>query len=539
MTLNSSVLRSAAAIGLALVVAPAQAFSQSISSQPPLWGDLRPGAYAVGFRVIYALDRSRIWDATPDSIRVGDSARPVRISVWYPSDRKRFSGAKPMSEGGYFFRHPPNKYFARLDSLIERADTTPMRDFVFGKSDSLFRRYLSLRSAAVRDGPAVRGRFPLVLYSAGYNNRSHDNSVLAEYLASHGYVVVTVPQVGTRSTRLTLGINPVDLETQSRDLEFALARASELPFVAASRLATVGYSMGGIVALQIALRNPSVKAVVGLDPSYRAPRFVPLVLASPYFNPRALRAPILSLQSGNIAEAGAQDSTVLDSLRFADRYVAQIGKAMHGDFSDFAMLAPLFPVSVQGRTAQDSRESYEAIAQYVLHFLNGTLNGDRSEMGFVSRSSQANGLSAGLVRMQVHSAIRVPSELDFALLASRHGLQRALATFEQSRARYPGVEIIDYATLNRIGYGLLESGRPRDAVDVFRLNTVAHPNSADAFDSLAEGLLTAGDSAAALTAYGQLISTLPRDASLSDAARTELRRVTEQKIADLRRARPQ
>jgi dienelactone hydrolase len=438
-----------------------------------------------------------------------------------------------MTEAGYFFRSPPKGYFARLDSLIERADVMPMREFVFGKSDSLFEEFLKLPSAGFTGQRAASGSFPLVLYSAGYNNRSHDNSVLAEYLASHGYVVATVPQVGTRSTRLTLSINQIDLETQARDLEFALLKLSGLPYVNRSRLATVGYSMGGIVALQIAARNPNVDAVVGLDPSYRAPRFVPLVLASPYFNPRAMRAPVLSLQSGNVSEAGAHDPTVLDSLRYADRYVAQVGRAMHGDFSDFAMLAPLFPVKVEGRTADDARQSYEAVAKYVLRFLDGTLKGDRSGLAFVARNSEENGLAPALVRMHHLSAVAIPSELEFALMVQRGGYKTAVGRLAESQRRYPAVEIIDYTTLNRIGYGLIEAGRPADAVDVFRLNADAHPTLADAFDSLAEGLVAAGDSSGAVKAYQRMIEALPRDASLTDSSRLDLKRTTEQKIAEL------
>jgi pimeloyl-ACP methyl ester carboxylesterase len=435
-----------------------------------------------------------------------------------------------MRESGYFFRSSPSPYFGKLDSLLQRADVIPMRDFVFRKSDSLFRKFLSLPSASYEKAQPAAGQFPLVMYSAGYNNRSHDNSVLAEYLASNGYVVATVPQVGTRSTRLTLRINPVDLETQARDLEFAMGKIQELSFVSRDKLAVVGYSMGGIVALQIAARNPNVDAVVGLDASYRAPRFVPLVLASSSFNPRGMRAPILSLQSGNPAEASAQDSAVLDSLRFADRYVARVGRAMHGDFSDFAMLAPLFPVDVQGRTAIDSRESYQAVARYVLHFLDGTLKGNRSALAFTARSSEANGLPAGLVRMRFRQGIDIPSEDDFALVIERHGFEAATRLLSEARARYPGVEIIDQPTLNRLGYGLLEAGRARIAVDVFRLNTVAHPNSSDAFDSLAEGFVAAGDITAAVNAYQQVIAVLPRDTGLTDPRRAEIRTETEKKI---------
>jgi pimeloyl-ACP methyl ester carboxylesterase len=531
-----STTKLACALLLGFTTADSAVWAQSQEArrrEAPMWGALESGPYAVGFRVSYELDRSRVWDPTPDSVRTGELARPIRISMWYPVPKQRVAGKRSMREAGYFFRRAPTPYFARLDSLIERADVIPMRDFVFGKSDSLFQKFVSLPSAAYEGAKAATGRFPLVMYSAGYNDRSHDNSVLAEYLASHGYVVATVPQVGTRSTRLTLRINPVDLETQARDLEFAMGKIQELAFVERDKLAVIGYSMGGIVALQIAARNPNVDAVVGLDASYRAPRFVPLVLASPYFNPRAVRASILSLQSGNSAEAVTQDSAVLDSLRFADRYVAQVGRAMHGDFSDFAMLASLFPVDVQGRTAMDSREGFQAVAQYVRHFLDGMLKNDRTSMAYVARSSDANGLAPGLVRMRSQPRVDVPSEDDFALLIQRRGVGAAVQALSEARARYPGMEIIDQPALNRIGYGLMEAGRAQIAVDVFRLNTFAHPNSSDAFDSLAEGLVAAGDIPGAVSAYQQVIEVLARDTTLTDPRRTEIRTETGKKISAL------
>jgi pimeloyl-ACP methyl ester carboxylesterase len=531
--MSPSTTKLAYALLLGITTAQRSIWAQSQEAargEAAMWGALESGPYAVGFRVAYELDRSRVWDPTPDSLRTGEIARPIRISLWYPVPKQRVVGKHSMREAGYFFRRAPAPYFAKLDSLIERADVISMRDFIFGKSDSLFQKFVSLPSAAYEGAKPATGRFPLLMYSAGYNNRSHDNSVLAEYLASHGYVVATVPQVGTRSTRLTLRINSVDLETQGRDLEFAMGKVQELAFVNRDKLAVIGYSMGGIIALQIAARNPNVDAVVGLDASYRAPRFVALVLASPYFNPRAVRASILSLQSGNPAEANAQDSAVLDSLRFADRYVARVGRAMHGDFSDFAMLAPLFPVDVQGRTAMDSRESYQVIARYVLHFLDKTLKGDRPTVAGIA---EGNGLAQGLVRMRFQPRVDVPSEDDFALLIQRHGLGAAMQALDRARGRYPGIDVIDQPTLNRIGYGLMEGGRARIAVDVFRLNTLAHPNSSDAFDSLGEGLVAAGDIPGAVSAYQQVIEVLPRDVTLTDPRRTEIRTETKKKISAL------
>src|SRR5216683_3133239 len=388
-----------------LLVGQTTRTTQSSNSQRPLWGELTPGPYAVGFKVTYRLDRSRTWDPTPDSIAQGESARPIRVSIWYPAKPAR--AARPIPYRAYLMQTPPNRYFGRLNSMIERADVMPMRDVIFRGSDSLFQRFLALPTAAFANAPAAVGRFPVIGYSAGYNNRSHDNSVLAEYLASYGFIVVTVPQLGTSATRLTLRINPVDLETQTRDLEFAIGEVLDGSNAAPRRLGVMGYSMGGVVALLLAARNPNVDAIAGLDPSIRASRFVELVTRAPQFEPRNIRAALLSLQSGNPSEATAQDTTVVHALRFADRYVAQVGNAAHGDFSDFAVYADLFDLDVQGRTAAEARQSHAAVSKAVLGFFQATLRGDSAAFSTVLRSSP-------LVRMRFSPRVDAPSERDFA-----------------------------------------------------------------------------------------------------------------------------
>jgi dienelactone hydrolase len=414
-----------------------------------------------------------------------------------------------MAYRAYLFRSAPNSYFRRLDALLQHADVTPMHDVIFRGSDSLFERFLATRTAAYADAPAAPGRFPLIAYSAGYNNRSHDNSVLAEYLASHGFVVVTVPQLGTLATRLTLRITPTDLETQTRDVEFAISEAQNLPYVDPRKLGVMGYSMGGVVALLLAARNPNVDWIVGLDPSIRAPRFVDLVMRAPQFDPRTIRAPVLSLQSGNATEASAQDSTVVLALRFADRYVTKIGNAAHGDFSDFATYADLFGLDVQQRTAAEARQSHATMSRDVLAFLRGDS-----------------------LPIPKRARLDVPSERDLALMVVRHGYPAARDALMTALRRYPQSEvpIIDQATLNRLGYGLVEQGNAAAAVGVFQLNVDAHPSSADAFDSLADGLLAAGDTVAAVNAYEELLRVLPGDSTLSAETKAEYQRNTESRL---------
>ena len=55
--------------------------------------------------------------------------------------------------------------------------------------------------------------------------------------------------------------------------------------------------------------------------------------------------------------------------------------------------------------------------------------------------------------------------------------------------RYAGTE----ADMNALGYRLLGEQKRAEAIEVFKLNVEACPDSANAFDSLAEGYLTSGN----------------------------------------------
>jgi hypothetical protein len=50
-----------------------------------LWGSLKPGPEAIGFRVLGARDGSRRLSATA-------TARPIQISLWYPAETTRLYG---------------------------------------------------------------------------------------------------------------------------------------------------------------------------------------------------------------------------------------------------------------------------------------------------------------------------------------------------------------------------------------------------------------------------------------------------------------
>src|SRR5262245_44033784 len=89
-----------AAGALTLVVALAAA-PATPAQEPLLWGSLKPGPQAVGYRSFFRLDHTRQYDpelVTDPSKPPAHRPRPILICVWYPAQK---TGAKPMEYRQY------------------------------------------------------------------------------------------------------------------------------------------------------------------------------------------------------------------------------------------------------------------------------------------------------------------------------------------------------------------------------------------------------------------------------------------------------
>jgi hypothetical protein len=137
-----------------------------------VWGELRPGPFPIGYRVLYELDRSRVWRPASTTDPLQEFARPIRISVWYPADPA--PSATEMTLAEYVRDTAADEYFASLNRLLERR----FANLFTVVSPELHDSLLTLPLATLANAPPMAGPFPLVTYSPGGQGSLPDNEVL-------------------------------------------------------------------------------------------------------------------------------------------------------------------------------------------------------------------------------------------------------------------------------------------------------------------------------------------------------------------------
>lgn len=97
----------------------------------------------------------------------------------------------------------------------------------------------------------------------------------------------------------------------------------------------------------------------------------------------------------------------------------------------------------------------------------------------------------------------------------KDGMAPAVSRYRALKSGQPHQYDFGEQELNLLGYHLLATSRVSEATAIFRLNTECYPESGNAFDSLGEAELAAGDTAAAVASYRR---SLALDAGNANAA---------------------
>jgi CubicO group peptidase (beta-lactamase class C family) len=89
------------------------------------------------------------------------------------------------------------------------------------------------------------------------------------------------------------------------------------------------------------------------------------------------------------------------------------------------------------------------------------------------------------------------------------GIQAAIKKYESLRAANDATYDLSEPELNSLGYQLLSNRKVSDAIEIFKLNTVAYSKSSNPFDSLAEAYQVSGDKELAIKNYRKAVELDP------------------------------
>jgi predicted dienelactone hydrolase len=239
------------------LLAPAGAASEPSGAKPP--DPLLAGPFPIGVTTTVFVDSSRTDNFTKQP-------RTLVTEIWYPAT----DAARQMPKNKYS-DFIPGGVTPEIDELIQKTYKMSVSDV-----DKLY------WNEAHRNAPVRAGRFPLVVFSHGNGGSRHQNTFWCDYVASHGYIIVSADHTGNARWTIIDG-KPIASQPGER-LNSAKDRPLDVSFLLdqmirwdkgadprfASRIdadhpAIAGMSFGSFTAHWAADRDPRFKAVVAMS----------------------------------------------------------------------------------------------------------------------------------------------------------------------------------------------------------------------------------------------------------------------------------
>jgi len=154
----------------------------------------------------------------------------------------------------------------------------------------------------------------------------------------------------------------------------------------------------------------------------------------------------------------------------------------------------------------DANTGHSWVALYVLQFLNAYVKHDAAAKAFLGRPTTDNGVPQHIMEIKFSPK----SFAEIMRSAARTGEESAWKAFQSFAAdpmhRYMTGE---ERTINKLGYACLQEKDPSSAIVLFKLNTKAYPDSANAWDSLGDGYEATNDIPDARMAYTRSVELNP------------------------------
>jgi len=216
---------------------------------------LNKGSYHVGFSYYETYDESRLYVLNNDTI-----SRPLLIHFWYPADES-------INQSSYYFKN-------YIDLISQREDFDKPSSEVDGHSYNFINAYAGFAkqhygldtnttTQEILDCPVAaqygvdisksNKEFPLIIYAPSNSKSSLQNHMICEYLASHGFMVISAGSAGSES--INRRNDQESIMAQVIDMEYILKYFEDSLEIKYNNLGLMGFSTGGLANSIFQIRN--------------------------------------------------------------------------------------------------------------------------------------------------------------------------------------------------------------------------------------------------------------------------------------------
>jgi pimeloyl-ACP methyl ester carboxylesterase len=420
------------------------------------------GAYDVGFKVLHTFDHSRSFlgiQNNAEKIDEGIGFRPMQIAIWYPAKAKQTDTHINYEDYFYLKAHETGEVImtdqVKLEIIKEFMESDPV-------AQERFNQEMKLPVMAYLNADPATGKFPLMIYGPSWWSTSFENALLFEFLASHGYIILSSPSMGPEIREMPL--SAIGMETQARDMEFLLAKAAELPSADLGKVAVAGFSWGGLSNVIMASRHKGVDAWIGLDPSVH--EAYDLFEKTPYNNYSNFTMPTLFVNSASYIHSTA----FLDSLLHSEAYMVNLPTLEHTDLaSQFIQLMGSEQVEEGKLTNQN--KGYNIMCRAIIDFLDYHFKGKKPDFFDSLRNDYR--ADDGFVGFVYKKALPLPEELVLGAKNSDTSLLHQYLTNSSGSPllKYPAGEI------HQLLYLLIEAEMKTLASQLLSWHQKIYPNA--------------------------------------------------------------
>ena len=351
-----------------------------VSSGVCLAQGLENGSYTVGFKYYKTYDESRQYVVNNDT-----TSRPFLIHFWYPSEVN-------IENNSYYFKN-----YIDLISLREdfNKPTSEVEEYSYnfinayagfakqnlGVDTSLTTQEILEYPVAAQYGVALaksKEKFPLIIYAPSNSKSAVQNHMLCEYLASHGFMVISVGSAG----EISLNRNNMQesILAQVNDMEFILNYFEDSLKINYAGLGLMGFSSGGLATTIFQMKHENVNAVFSMDGSQEYGAYVPLFKLED-FNLNKTNVPYCLLINNN------ENFSIYPFYNSIISEEKQIFRMSYIDHNGFVSFWRFFDLCSAKTSINKYCTSYDYISSTALNFFNAymkpkQLSNSESELSF-------------------------------------------------------------------------------------------------------------------------------------------------------------